>query len=251
MTCLLFSFGCGSSDIQITDGWPGNWDTLDSGEVLVYNTSTPLWESERGWQAVEEMRYGNDSEEGSTFLGNIRSFDVNLQGYVYILDYQTQEIYIYDPSGSLMRIVGSKGEGPGEFTRASAIDVSSNGEIWVVEMPKGPITVLDPYGDYQEMHRVNSVGWDFSPYPGGFDWMGRYNAVIHGKENSAELLARFDEAFPPIDTITIPVPPVEGEFFEMTSDDGSSSMSARIAFQPHLDWQFLPIGDLWTLYRDI
>ena len=194
------------------------------------------------------MRYGSDSEEDSTFLGNIRSFDVNLQRYVYILDYQTQGINIYDPSGSLIRIVGGKGEGPGEFTRASAVDVTSSGEIWVVEMPKGQITVLDPDGNYQEIHRINSIGWDFSPYPGGFDWLGRYNAVVHGEENSAELLARFDESFTPIDTITIPVNPVDGEFFEWTNDDGSSSMSAYIAFQPYLDWQFSPSGDLWTLF---
>jgi len=245
-TSLLLSSGCGSSDTQVADGWSGNLDTLDSGEVFVQNRDIPLWEPEENWQVVEEMRYGSDSEEDTVFWGNIRSFDVDTQGYVYVLDNQTQEIYIYDLSGSLVRIAGGEGEGPGEFTRASAVDVSSSGEIWVMEMPKGQITILDSDGNYQGMHRVNSAGWEIYPYSGGFDWMRRYNAVIHGEEKSAELLARFDESFIPIDTITIPVSPVEGEFFEF--DDGSSSMSASIAFQPYLDWQFSPSGNLWTLF---
>ena len=247
LVCLLLSSGCGSSDIQVADGWSANVDTLDSGEIVIQNTGAPIWESEKSWQVIEEMRYGNDSGEDTTFLGNIRSFDVDLQGNVYILDGQTQEIYIYDPSGSLMRIVGGEGEGPEEFTGASAVDVSSNGEIWVVEMQKGQITILDSDGNYQEMHRVNSAGWSLFPYPGGFDRVGRYNAVIYGEEGSPELFARFDESFTAIDTIKIPDDSVEGEFFEFVRDDGAS-MRVAIAFQPYLDWQFSPGGNLWTLF---
>ncbi len=250
---LLYSLcavGCGSSDPGMTDRTSVKVDTLASGEIVIQNAGVPLWGSDEGWEVVEEMRYGSGIGEDTVLFGQIASFDVDMQGHLYVLDRQSQEIHIFDPDGALIRTVGGKGGGPGEFESAVSVDVSRTGEIWVTEMVEGTLTVLDSDGNYQRTQQLNTVGRFYIVYPGGFDRMGRYNALIFSQEGEdvEELLVRFDEGTIPIDTIAVPKSPVEAELFELVSDDGRSRTTVTIPNQGSFDWDFALNGSLWTLY---
>lgn len=248
LTFSLLGFGCGPTTIDGTDGWSGTIDTLSSGEVAVRNIDKPLWAPEEGWRIVEEMRLGSDTGDDAILFGSIRSFDVDAQGRVYALDSQSEEIHVFDSDGAFVRTVGSEGAGPGEFEGASAVDVSSTGEIWVMEMQKGRLSILDSGGNYQRTEKVNSVGWDYWNYPGGFDRMGRYNALVltFDEEDAKVWLARFDQSFAPLDTIALPESPVKSERFELVSDGGSTT-SISVPFQGSFDWRFSSRGNFWTL----
>ncbi len=216
---------------------------------MVQNTGDPLWGSEEGWEMVEEMRFGTGND--SILFASIISLDVDTQGRLYVLDSYTQQIHIFDSSGALVRTVGSKGSGPGEFENATAVDVSEVGEIWVMEMQLGKLTILDADGNYLRTERVNTTGWDYRPYPGGFDPVGRYNAMSlyydYEEEDTKLMLARFDQSFTPMDTIAIPESPVEiDEFVHNDSEGGNYSMP--IPFQGTFEWVFSANGNLWTLY---
>ena len=215
---------------------------------MIQNAGAPLWGSDEGWEVVEEMMYGSGIGDDSMFFGSIRSFDVDRHGNLFVLDGQTQEIYVLDSSGALIRTVGARGTGPGEFEEASAVDISENGEIWIMEMRKGQLTVLNAEGDYQRMERVNSAGWMQIPYGGGFDQVGRYNAVIRCYDGieTRLMFARFDQSLAPIDTIAIPEDPVEGDFF-VHNFPGGGSTSAPIPYQGAFGWLFSVNGNLWTL----
>ncbi len=248
---LLFAFGCSSTDPEISGSCTGVVDTLVSDEIVIHNTDDPLWGPEEGWEIVEEMRFGSGMGDDSIFFGSIRSLDVDRQGRLYVLDSHTQQIYIFDPSGAFVRTVGSEGSGPGEFENASAVDVSQTGEIWVMEMQAGKLTILDAEGNYLRTERVNTAGWSYWPYPGGFDPMGRYNAMSlcydYEEEDTKLMLARFDQSFTPMDTIAIPESPVEiDEFVHNDSEGGNYSMP--IPFQGTFEWVFSANGNLWTLY---
>ena len=244
----LFVFGCSSSDPEISGSCTGVVDTLVSDEIVIHNIDDPLWGPGEGWEIVEEMRFGSGTGDDPIFFGSIRSFDVDRHGNLFILDAQTQETYILDSVGVLIRTVGARGTGPGEFEEASAVDVSENGEIWIMEMRKGQLTVLDAEGNYQRVERVNTVGWTVVPYSGGFDQVGRYNALIrcYNGVESRRMFARFDQSFAPIDTIAIPESPVEGDFFEYDIPDGGS-IRASIPYQGAFGWVFSAHGNLWTL----
>jgi hypothetical protein len=194
------------------------------------------------------MRYGSDTGDDAIFFGSIRSFDVDAQGRLYVLDDQSQQIHIFGPDGAWVRTVGTMGTGPGEFERAAAVDLSRTGEIWVMEMQKGQLSILDSMGIYQRTERVNSTGWDYWPYPGGFDQLGRYNALVLSfeTEDTSELLARFDQSFAPLDTIAFPVSPLKIERFEFAGE-GGSSYSTSIPFQGSFSWRFSSSGNFWTL----
>ena len=248
LTCLLLVLGCDSARFNASDGWSGTIDTLSSGEIVVWNADKPLWAPDEGWQIVEEMRFGSDTGDDAILFGSIRSFDVDAQGRVYALDNQSQEIHIFGPDGVWVRTVGKRGPGPGEFEGAAAVDVNRTGEIWVMEMQKGQLSILDSTGNYQRTEQINSTGWDYWPYPGGFDQLGRYNAFVLSfeDENTSELLARFNQSFAPLDTIALPVSPVKTERFEVVNE-GGGSIRTSIPFQGSFNWRFSSSGNFWTL----
>jgi hypothetical protein len=248
LTLTLLGTGCGSASTDSSEGWPGTIDTLASGEIIVRNTDEPLWSSEETWRVVEEMRIGSDTGDDAILFGNIQSFDVDAQGRVFALDGQTQEIHVFDSDGTHIRTVGGSGTGPGEFEDASAVDLSYNGEIWVMEMGKARLSILDADGDYRRTESIGRVGWTQWPYSGGFDRVGRYNALIrsfHDDGTRTESFARFDQSLTPLDTIPVPDKP-DAEYFS----DETGSMQVSVPYQGHIAWCFAPNGNLWTLRTD-
>ena len=247
LTSTLLGTGCGSTSSDSGEGWPGTIDTLNSGEIIVRNTDEPLWSSEETWQVVEEMRIGSDTSYDAILFGNIHSFDVDEQGRVFALDGQSQEIHIFDSDGAHIQTIGGRGTGPGEFEDASAVDVSRNGEIWVMEMGRGQLSILDAYGDYLRIESIGGVGWSQWPYRGGFDLLGRYNALIRSfhDEGTTESFARFDQSLTPLDTIPVPKKP-DTEYFSNEAGD----MQVAVPYQGSIDWCFAPNGNLWTLQTD-
>ncbi|MDE2957994.1 MAG: 6-bladed beta-propeller [Bacteroidota bacterium] len=246
---ILIFLGCTPADdvgTNAASAWTGTIDTLASGTVAVHNAGTPYWSHDETWQVVEKFRLGS----GDILFGSIRSFDVDQNGRVYVLDNQSQEIHIFDAEGTFVRTAGGQGTGPGEFERASAVDISPKGEIWVMEMPKGQLTALDSNGIYQRREYVNSTGTAYSRYPGGMDRVGRYNGAVYNRmgEGHTFALARFDASFAPIDTVPIPMRPVDPEFFEHLMDDGRSRIRAAVPYQGSHQWRFSTSGHFWTLY---
>ncbi|MDE2796516.1 MAG: 6-bladed beta-propeller [Gemmatimonadota bacterium] len=238
---LLTACGSGSDTVG---PWSGTIDTLPSGEIVVHNTADPLWTPEEAWQVVEDLRIGQAMSEGPDLFGSIWSFDVDAWGRIFILDDQAQEVRVFDSEGAFVRTVGRKGEGPGEFTQAGSVDLSRNGEIWVMGLGQGRVSIFDTAGTFLRQERTDG-GFVVKPYPGGFDPMGRYNVLI--PTGGMRTMARFDQSYNPIDTISLPEDPVEGEFFENVSEDGSSTVRAGVPFQEYMTWRFSPTGTVWTL----
>lgn len=238
---LLAACGSGADAVGT---WSGTVDTLPSGEIAVHNADEPLWAPEEAWRVVEDLRIGNAMSEGPDLFGSILSFDVDAWGRIFVLDNQAQEVRVFDSDGSFLRVVGRKGEGPGEFTQAGSVDLSRKGEIWVMGMGEARVSVFDTTGTLLRSERTDG-GFVIMPYPGGFDPLGRYNVVL--PSGGMRRMARFDQSFSPIDTITMPEDPKEGEFFEYVSETGTSMMRASVPFQGFMSWRFSPTGTVWTL----
>ncbi|MDE2828087.1 MAG: 6-bladed beta-propeller [Bacteroidota bacterium] len=251
LTIALLSTGCGSADSDSVGAWSGTIDTLASGEVIVRNTGGTVWSPEDTWQVVEEVRIGRDTGDDALLLGSIGSFDVDARGWIYALDDQTQAIHVFNSDGMLVHTVGGEGTGPGEFEQAHALDLSANGQIWVMEMQKGQLTFLDATGNYVSGARIGSSGWSYFPYPGGMDPLGRYNAavVVEVLDDYDLALARFDQDFVPLDTIPVPESGEPHEQFELLTD-GGGMMATSIPFRGSFVWRFSSSGHFWTLHTD-
>lgn len=238
---------CGSPSSDAATGWSGTMDTLSSGEILVRNTGDPLWTPGMEWRVEEELRIGSTSD-GPDLFGDIRSFDVDASGRVFVLDGHAQEVRIFDREGVFLRRMGRRGEGPGEFTLALSVDLSRAGEIWVLGLGNGRVSMFDTLGTYLRS-KPPATRAIILPYPGGFDSAGRYNIAtwLPAEGGLATAMKRFDRSFAPIDTIWIPEDPVKRESFTIFNEQGTPTMTAAVPFQGSMAWRFSQAGTLWTL----
>ncbi len=240
--------GCSSPGSDAATGWPGTMDTLASGEVLVRNPGDPLWTQGREWRVEEELRIGSATSAGPDLFGDIRSFDVDASGRVFVLDGLAQEVRVFDREGVFLRTVGGRGEGPGEFTLPLSVDLSPAGEIWVLGLGNGRVSMFDTLGTWlgSESPATRAI---ILPYPGGFDRAGRYNIAtwIPDGDGIVTAMKRFDQSFAPIDTVWIPQDPVERRSFTVFNEQGTPTMTVGVPFQGSMIWRFSPAGTLWTL----
>ena len=146
---------CGS---DATANWSGAMDTLSSGEIAVRNTGDPLWDPGEAWRVVEDLRIGSAMSDGPDLFGNIRAFDVDGWGRMFILDGQAQEIRLFESEGAFVRKMGRRGEGPGEFVNAASVDLSPEGEICVVALVEASVSIFDTTGTYLRGELANTGG---------------------------------------------------------------------------------------------
>jgi hypothetical protein len=60
-------------------------------------------------------------DSGPASFGDIRGYAVNDRGWVFVLDYSTQDVRVFDSPGAFLKTVGRMGSGPGEFRNANGI----------------------------------------------------------------------------------------------------------------------------------
>jgi hypothetical protein len=73
-------------------------------------------------QLEQELRIGspNDPEVGFSRIGAV---EVDRDGQVYVFEHVDQHIRVYGSDGQLVRTIGRKGTGPGEFTFSASIAI--------------------------------------------------------------------------------------------------------------------------------
>ncbi len=116
---------------------------LSAEPVLVGNGPRPS-QTIRYWHLKEEWRAGPEGEE--FVFGFIIDVDSDEAGNIYLLDYQQQETYVFNPAGKFLFVRGRKGEGPGETTMASNLLIGPDRLGLMNRYPLG-IVWLDADGD--------------------------------------------------------------------------------------------------------
>ena len=216
--------------------------------------------SQETWRIVEEFRVGNETGNSAIFFGLVSAITVDEYDQLLVLDRQASEILVFDSKGELVRTIGGKGAGPGEFEHAAHIDVGPNGNLWVMEMRIGRLTLLDSTGHYLREEHLDIFGWDVGivadAYLGGFDWQDRYNAAVevpYSGEGGAQVilggnhlvLARYSASLAPIDTVPMPHSPVRFEKYVHVAQN--AAMIEDVPLQGEFHWRFAPGGNYWTL----
>jgi len=79
----------------------------------------------------EILRIGSvdDPDYGFTAINGV---DVDHDGNVYVLEGSAPEIRVYSPEGKLLRRIGRRGEGPGEFRGAPRFGIVGD-KLWAIE----------------------------------------------------------------------------------------------------------------------
>ena len=136
--------GCASE--APASGWGGTVDTLSSGQVSVYNPLGSLWSAGDGWVLEEDLRIGTLEGTGPDMFGAITDFEVDRYGRFWLFEGQAQELRVFDSTGSFVRTVGRKGEGPGEFNQVIGMAWGPDEHLWLVDPSNNRLSVVDTTG---------------------------------------------------------------------------------------------------------
>ena len=126
-------------------------DTI-AGVVWVRN-GTGLWRESEQWRVVEDFRVGslrvrNPEEE----LSHSRNTSVTLgpNGQIFVLEYSTDRVVVFDGDGEFVRGFGGAGEGPGEFRGPMAMMWDGKDRLWVTDGLGGRYHAFDSTGAIQK-----------------------------------------------------------------------------------------------------
>lgn len=101
---------------------------------------------------VELWRMG-DSEEDDALFRRISRIAVDSRGYVYVAEWYHPAIRVFSSTGELIREIGRRGKGPGEFGNPQDVVVGKADTVFVWDKSHRRITVFSPY-DYDVVRTV-------------------------------------------------------------------------------------------------
>jgi hypothetical protein len=117
------------------------------------------------WQAAEDLRIGTGMGDTAYTFSSLSALDVDEVGRIIAVDRLAQAIRLFDSAGRLLRTVGRKGQGPGEFINASAVRVLDDGRVLVYDPGNNRITFLDSALTVRA-ERTRPVAGMVFPWPG-------------------------------------------------------------------------------------
>ena len=126
--------------------------------LVIATTEAPTTAQDRPLDAdfAEVYRVGgSDAPRWAEFTAApLLSFDAD--GRLYALDGSIGHVVVIDQSGSLVRIVGGHGEGPGEFNQLGAFVVWPDGRLAVADFGHNAYQVFSPDGEFERFVRMGS-----------------------------------------------------------------------------------------------
>ncbi len=95
--------------------------------------------------------------DDGTVLGSIADVDILPDGHLLVLDAQANQLFVFSPSGELVRTIGREGEGPGEIKAANDVEVSPSGQIVLLDPGNVRVTIWSSEGELIRSQRIDSI----------------------------------------------------------------------------------------------
>ena len=165
-----------SSCVMESAGPPAVRETLPNGAVLIRYPNLPAIDSTGPEVTVAQvdLKFGSlEGDDPNLIFGDIRGVQAASDGTIYVLDFQTADVRVFDSDGQYLRTIAGRGEGPGEITAANGIFLSGDTLLWFHDHGKWTIIGVDPAGE--EVRRFNKPVMSYTYiWDGVFDNRGRY-----------------------------------------------------------------------------
>ena len=213
--------------------------------TIVRTLSGSAWGAEA--TLVPEVSIGELEGPDEYLFGRIWSLAVDDDRNVYVFDEQAQHVRVFDAGGVYRRTLGSRGEGPGEFSRAVAIAV----------LPDGQLAVRDPGNMRVQVFDLETGDTDEWEYNSGNAY--RAGSPLYTDVSGRTFLLTSDQSRDNIVIVlgsdgthldTLPEPTMDYERFtvraEHTTEESSSSVTALVPFTHAFFWAVHPSGHFLT-----
>ena len=135
--------------------------TVDSAGVRIIENTVPLWRGGEEWIVDESpvLDVGGDGES-SPQLFRIEDI-VGLGDKVAVINAASSQVFLFDMTGRLIKRIGGRGEGPGEFTRIRALDRCGEDTLVVTEQLR--VSFFDARGEFIRVQPI--VGGHGNDFP--------------------------------------------------------------------------------------
>lgn len=178
--------------------WRGTIEEV-AGVTVIKNPKEPIF-NENIFELKEELVIkGADADLEEEMFQDITAIAVDKEQNIYALDGKAANVKVFDKTGSFLKSIGRRGEGPGEFGRPENILISPHQEIVIEDTGRRLIHFLDLNGEYLRQWPLN---WVFSSGP-KFTSQGEVfvSYALMGKQIEV-VLNKLDSNLDPLLTLT-------------------------------------------------
>jgi hypothetical protein len=102
----------------------------------------------------DDLTIGVEGGGGDLVFNRPLDLKVNARGDIYVCDWGDVNIRVFSPEGQLLRTLGKKGQGPGEFEIPVYFVISGDHRIFVLSGSQSQLTILDSAGAYLSSFKV-------------------------------------------------------------------------------------------------
>lgn len=116
--------------------------------------------------AREVSRIG-DLDDPDVGFSRISGVDIDRDGNIYVVEGMVPELRVYSPAGDLLRRIGRRGSGPGEFESSPRFGVLGD-TVWTVDSGRNRLTLFDRAGTILSTGTAQTV---LVQLPSGFGYV--------------------------------------------------------------------------------
>ena len=139
--------------------------------VLAYSrTDDDIQKIYSSFRLEEKLRVDTGNKELiDRGLFDINNFAVDSKGNIYIVNGKSQsdQVFVMDKNGQLLRSFARKGQGPGEVDNVHEIFLTSDGNIFIQDSGAREIAIFSPDGQLVSEAGYEGDLWSLCPLPNG------------------------------------------------------------------------------------
>ena len=90
-------------------------------------------------------------------FGQIGAVDRDARGRLYVADRQAAEVRVFSPDGEFIRVIGARGEGPGEYSEPDDLRITPQGELVVRDQRGARFLVYSLDGEHLRSWRLSGT----------------------------------------------------------------------------------------------
>jgi 6-bladed beta-propeller len=158
-----------------------------NGIFIVKNPKKPVFLNAE-FKFERDLIIGQASGKPEYLFSQIREFDVDSKGNIYVIDLKENNIRVFDKNGAYIRTVGRSGQGPAEFTEPGNVHVTDAGEIMVTDGGSQCVKVFSSDGTYRRRYLLRK----FYPMKSAYGPGNIYYFMSFSQEPPGFQLFRYD-----------------------------------------------------------
>lgn len=208
--------------------------------------ATPSFsEAQARWRLQEVARIGG-GDEGLASFSDIRDFQLDDEGRVWVLDFQTQSLRLFAADGTPVREIARKGKGPGEITNTNGIRRAPDGRMIMRDHSNGRLAIFAADGRSAGHHLMQSFGYGYR-WDAVVDAQGRLHeiATVRRGEEYERAVLRHAPGFATADTSEAPQTQACSDLPAPPPAIRGKEGFAGMPFEPGIIMNFAADGAYW------